>query len=181
MLRVVKRAHEEESFPIIVVVAGAGLEAGATVKEIASALDYSERHMYDLLDKYEVKITALRTLLRPVIKVNRREIKRVALEKAEEEFGERFGAALAAVDAALLDADAKTGLEAAKEIFNRNFGKSTATLNVNNRSVFVHAHVTSAEALTAFDDDLGRDAQLLRSARLLTVPETKGADADRAS
>lgn len=124
-----KKDEEQPRFSARQVILATALEAGNTVKEAAEAAGVSERWAYELLARSEAVVNEIRELVRPVVRVNVREIRRVAAEKAAEEFEERLGAAFDALDVAVVDP--KQRMDAVREIFNRSLGKVPTNLQVS--------------------------------------------------
>lgn len=164
-----KRVEKDAAYYRRLYILGAGLALGSTVKDSAEAAGISERYAYDILNKEEADINAFRDCVRPLTRT-RREIENIARDKAEAKFEEKLGKAFAALDAALDADDPKTALEAAKETFNRLFGKAAATLNVTGGVKHTHTLQLSPAQAQAFALDAEEDFALTSKANRLLAP-----------
>lgn len=148
----------------------AGLAAGLTIKEIAEACGVTEKAIYQYNANHGERVQGLREDLSKLLKVNVREAKEIAIEQARAEFESRLGKFMTALDRAVDSDDPKTALDAAKEGFNRIFGKATSNVNVSASGRIEHAHLhqLSEAAAKAFSLDAESDIDLHSRARLLT-------------
>lgn len=126
------------------VVFAVGLASGVPIKELAELANLSERSVYTHLDASEGNIGRIRSLVAPLVKVSRRELREIAADKADQELESLLGAGVDAFRDALASGDVKLALEAAEKLFNRVKGRPSSTLNVNQsgRIDHLHAHFT---------------------------------------
>lgn len=143
------------------------LVSGHTVKEAGEAAGIGERRTYEILQRDEHIHKRLRAVIEPLVKVNKREVERIAIENAQKAFEERLGLAMSALDEAL--SDPTKGLDAAKEVFNRIFGKAAATLHVKGGVRHEHVAVIPAETLAALNAAVAMSGNLYNGARALSA------------
>lgn len=130
----------DPQFTLREVIAGCGAAAGATRKDVADAMGISERKVYEVYELFGQYITEIQKAVSPLIRVNKREIERVAKEDAAAKFEALLGKALSAIERATDSDDPKTALEGAKEVLNRLMGKAASNLHVSGGVNHAHLH-----------------------------------------
>lgn len=150
-----------------------GLAAGATKDEVAESLGCTSRTIYNELGRGGV-IQEIINTVKPLVKVNRREFKAIAKEKAEDELEKYLGAAIGAIERALTEGDdVKTAADNAWKLIHQLRGSPTSTVKTLHGGTVTHRHelyVLPKSTLRAFGADVERDADLLGAAKLLEAP-----------
>ena len=157
---------------------GVAIAAGCTIKEAAEAAELSERWIYEHIQRYEGIIERVKAIAKPFVRVNQRQIKQVARDKAMEEIESLLGPSFAAWRDAIDSGDLGLAYSAGKEVRDRLFGKPAANLNVNQSGRIDHVHqlVMSAQQAQAFALDAEEDVELHSRARSLIQSDSKVID-----
>lgn len=154
------------------IVIAVGLASGATKDETAEAIGISPRGLYYDMAKGGV-IQELLDAVQPLIKFNRREIKKIAVDKAEAEMEKLLGAAMGAISDSLTGgADPKTAAENGWKVYHQLKGTPASTVKVQAGGTVTHKHehyVLPAATLHALAADVQADVELMQAAKRLST------------
>lgn len=163
-----KEIGTEPRFSARQVALATALCAGWKVAEAAQAAEVSERWAYEVLKKDKALMDELRSIIRPLVKVNIREVKEIAFDEAKKELERRLGNAFTALDESLVDP--KTRMDAAREILNRNLGKVPSGLHVTGGTRNETTLKMDASVVKTLSDIVNLSGPLYAAAKQLERP-----------
>lgn len=190
-----RKAKNEDGFPSvnvdeliedwgqvkICITIAVGKASGWTNIELAEKLGVSDRMVYNYADRFSTVLAELEKMVAPLIKMNRREIKQVALDKAYEELEKLVGDSMGAIQAAIQDNNLDLASRNAWAVIHQLKGKPTNTVNMNTTGTVNHQHyVMPATTALAFEEDAEADQELFRVANKLrpSQPQLPAANPD---
>lgn len=155
------------TLPQRVLLYAAGELSGATYVEVAEAIGISERMVYNDRRDFAADIQRAREIMAPVIRTNRREIRRIERAKIMEELESRIGMSFDTLDRAMA-AGGELSYNAGKEVRDRMIGKPASTHNVHGSVAHQIAGniqvILPEEARASLRVGISRDLDLLRAA-----------------
>ncbi len=147
-----------------------GRAAGWTVEELAEKMNVSSRQCYTDLDRYRAIIREIEKIATSLVKVNRREVKKLAKGEVRAEMESMLGESLAAIKDAVQNGDLDLASKNAWGIVK--MFESPAALKIEGTFNHAHLHVMSAETIAAFEAAAHRDSGLIARANRLAAPQT---------
>lgn len=152
-----------------VVMLAVGRVSGWTVEELAEKMNVSSRVCYTDLDRYRTVIKEIERIAVGLVKVNRREVKKIARGEVRTELEGLLGDSVAAIQDAIQNGDLELATKNAQFIVK--MFESPAAIKFEGTVNHAHLHVMSPEMIAAFEATALRDSALIARANRLVAPQ----------
>ena len=177
------RESKEPHYSLREITVAVGLASGVTKNEIAESLGCSERTIFNIIEGKAGIIEELLAAVKPLVRVNKREMKAIALENAEKEMEKLIGPAIAAIaDSMEGGCDPKTAAENGWKVYQQLKGTPASTVKLQGSATVTHRHELfqmPKSLARAFAHDLQNDLDLIAPSRQIAPPEQQITTEDR--
>lgn len=156
-----------------------GRAAGWTVDELAEKMNVSSRQCYGDFDRYRVIIKEVEKIAISLVKVNRREVKKLARGEVRSEMESLLGDSVAAIKDAIQNGDLELATKNAQFIVK--MFESPAAIKFEGTINHAHLHVMAPDTIAAFEATATRDFDLIARANRLAAAQPTDSPLQRPS
>lgn len=163
----------------VAVTLAVGRAAGWTVDELAEKMNVSSRQCYGDFDRFRAVIKEIETIAISLVKVNRREVKKLAKGEVRAEMEGLLGESIAAIKNAIQNGDLDLASKNAQFIVK--MFESPAAIKFEGTISHAHLHVMAPETIAAFESTALRDVDLIARANQLAAGNPSESNVQRPS